>query len=62
MVEQKDISSLFLMEVPKSELTAKQPMTKKKKKKQKKTLEPPKRGSLHSNTKKLQPDSKGMHS
>ena len=28
MVEQKDISSPLLMEVPKSQLTAKQPMTK----------------------------------
>ena len=59
MVEQKDISSPLLMEVPKSQLTVKQPMAKKQ---SKTTLEPPKRDSLHSKTKKLQPDSKEMQS
>ena len=42
MVEQKDISSPLLMEVPKSQLTVKQPMAKKQ---SKTTLEPPKRDS-----------------
>ena len=50
------------MEVPKSQLTVKQPMAKTNKQTNKTTLEPPKRDSLHSKTKKLQPNSKEMQS